>query len=953
MVLARLAFRVDRRLVLACLGLAAAILVPVAGVLATATLEPTLDPKQGSVAISDSPKGLDLDRLPRTAWALAGRDSDGRHVVAFVEGPTLVGPLQAYDGGSPGRHIRVLGENLTTVSLGRTVVGPGMTLVHPSVLGVAPVEAASFPGRAPEAGTPFFPARGADGFELVGIADLRDGTAALAAVSLPLVLLVASAFARLEARSLAGVVALVSALGKPERAGQVLIARVLLVTAIGAALTVAGLAAAIQVHFLPVGWDVLASRSLAIAVALPTGAAALAGSAVAWAATVRTRATLRSKPSLGDEGRLGFLPVRGRPLLTGWRLLGVFCLVGLVVALDVGLPIAASSVPAALAGEDDEWVVGAAAASLTSGRANEAPAAVMAQDPAVDAIVAEVFVPTVLRGHPVIARGADWDSLSQYHGLELAEGDAPRGGEIALGSRAAAALEAEVGDALVLPGVNGILARLEVSGIYRSAGLLGDEAVLSMGDARALAELPGGTVHVLRMKPDSKAAREALERSEPMVTFASLRVEPASAPAGTVATAFLDAANLGGAPGSRVANLRVGNESVATTIVRLAAYESRTVALPFVVPAGPYELKVNPEASGEGSAPKRELRGPAGAVVGEAATFTLLANGAPRAGATVALYGSLEDAALGVGPLASAVTDANGNVSLAPPRAGALAVASHDAVGSATLALYGIAAANATRSLLVVEAAFVEPGTPIPGQPAVASARVRNAGGVAGTERVEFTADGLRLGLQDVTLAPGEARTVAAEYVPRSRSLPEANGVRASGAASTQVAGAVVDAGDVRAGAALQQDVADRLLGNAGAVLGGLAVTTAAAALVVLVLATRRTMAARRGIVAVLATVWTPAQIRRRAATEGAVLGGLAGVVGVAGAKAFILLLGAVTTVRAFGHALPDPYTPLFMLQVAAATSFLGGLAMHGSIGRRVEAGANALLRASGGQAGE
>lgn len=953
MALVRLAVRVDRRLVLACLGLAAAILVPVAGVLATATLEPTLDPAQGSVAISDSPKGLDLDRLPRTAWALSGRDADGRHVVAFVEGPTLVGPLQADDGGPAGRHIRVLGENLTTVSLGRNVVGPGMTLIHPSVLGVAPVEAASFPARAPEPGTPFFPARGADGFEMVGIADLRDGTAALAAVSLPLVLLVASAFARLEARSLAGVVALVSALGRPERAGQVLIGRVLLVTAIGAVLTLAGLALTIQLGFLPVGWDVLASRSLAIAVALPTGAAALAGSAVAWAATVRTRATLRSRPALGDEGRIGFLPLRGRPIITGWRLLGVFCLVGLVVALDVGLPIAASSVPAALAGDDGEWVVGAAASSLTSGRASDAPAKVMGQDPAIDAIVAEVFVPTVMRGHPVVARGADWSALAQYHGLELVRGDPPRSGELALGSRAAAQLDADVGDHLVLPGVNGILARLEVSGIYRSAGLLGDEAVLSMGDARALAELPGGTVHVLRMKPDSKPAREALERSTPLVLFQSLHAEPASAPAGSVATAYLDAVNLGGAPGSRVANLRVGNQSVATTVVRLAAYEQRLVPIPFVVPEGPYELQVNPEASGQGSDPRRELQGPAGAVVGSSAAFTLLADGAPRTGATVSLYAGLDDAGQGVGALASAVTDAEGRATLQVPRAGELAVASHDALGSAIRPFYGIAAANATRSVLVVEAAFVEPGVPVPGEPAVASARVRNAGGVAGTERVEFEADGVRLGLRDVTLGPGEARTVAVDYVPRSRSLPEANGVRAAGATSTRVDGEVVDAGPVRAGAALQQDVADRLLGNAGAVLGGLAVTTAAAALVVLVLATRRTMASRRGIVAVLATVWTPERIRRRAATEGAVLGGLAGVVGVAGAKAFILLLGAVTTVRAFGHALPDPYTPLFMLQVAAATAFLGGLAMHNSIERRVGPGASRLLRASGGEGGE
>lgn len=952
--LVRLALRVDRRLALACLGLAAAIMVPVAGVLATATLAPTVDASQGSLVHSTTPNGLDLDRLPQPGWALAGTDIGARHVVAFVEGPSLVGARQAYDGGPAGRTLDILGTKLTTVSLGRNVVGPGMTLVHPSVLGVAPVEAAFFPNRAPEAGTVFLPARGADAFELVGIAELQEGTGALAAISIPLVLLVAASFARLEARSLANVVAVVAALGRPERAGQVLILRILLVCGAGAALCLAGLVVAMQSGLMPFGWSTLASRSLAIAVALPTAAAAVAGSAVAWVATTRTRATLRTKPALGDEGRLGFLPVRARPMLTGWRLLGVFCLVGLVVALDVGLPIAASGVPAALAGDEGEWVVGATSSSLTAGRAQEAPAKVLAMDPAVQRIVAETFIPTAVQGQPVLLRGGDWAGMSTYHDLTLLRGHAPGPGEIALGTRSGDRLDATLGDRLLVPGVNGILGHLRVSGLYATPSLLADEGVLHPEDARRLAELPAGTVHVLRMQPDSKAAREALERDTPLLVFDTLTVTPAEAPTGTVAVAALRATNLGGAPGTRVANLLVGNVSVATQVVQLAAYGQTVVELPFVVPRGAYQLKVNPEAFGQGEDAAWVLRGPESGVVGSNLTFQVLREGRPQAGIQIGLHADLATAAEGASILATGLSDAEGRVVLSVPRPGLMAVAARDETTLASFSVYGVAAANRTVSRFVVEAAFVEPGTPVVGQPAILSARVRNVGGVAGTERVEFEADGLRVGVQDVAIGPGQSRTVTVEYSPRSAAaVLEANGVRVTGAASARAAGATVTAGEVRAGAALQQDVADRLLGNAGAVLGGLAVTTAAAAFVVLVLATQRTMSQRRGIAAVLATVWTPEQIRRRAATEGAILGGIAGIVGVAGAKLFIGTLGTLTAVRAFGHALPDPYTPLFLGQVAAATAFLGGLAMYNAIGRRVEGGTNALLRASGGEIGK
>jgi hypothetical protein len=939
-VLAKLALRVDGRFALAALGLAAAILVPLAGVLATAGLQPRLGGKTGTVLLADTPDGLSPGSVQRASWVLSGRDDPGgAHLVAYTKGDPLVARTQAYDGGPPGRTLNLAGQNLTTISLAKGNAGPGLVLVHPAVLGPAPAEAAGFPS-----GGAGVPARGADAFESAGIAELKQYTAALTIVSVPLVVLVASAFARLEARSLANAVAVISALGRPERAGQVLTARALLLAAAGALLALLATVAGVWLHVLPGDTRVLAGRGIAVGLAVPAFAAAVAGSAVGWATVLRTRAALGERSALGSEGRLGWLPVGARPMVSGWRLAGILLVVGAVVALDVGLPLAAAGVPAALAGDNGEWVLGAESSSITAGRASVGLADVMGHDPAIDDIVAEVFVPTMAAGKPFVLRGGDWDSLARYHGLHLVAGDAPRPGEVVLGQRGAAQTGLGLGDAFVVPGEAGRLARLTVSGLFEGGGLVSDEGVMPLADAQRLANLPSDLAHAVRLRPQTREALAAVQRTGPDLEVLSLDVVPVTAPAGSLATVLCPVVNLSGVPGTRVLNLRVNGEAVATATVTLPGYGRRDVELPFIVPLGPYDVKVNPEGSGLGEVGGRTLEAPYGVVSGSTVEVRLLDAGSPVSGATVGLFPN-GTAALSQPPLDSAQTDSGGRADLRVDGTGLRLLAALDG-SAAAREVYAIGHADAGAPRIVVETAYTVPAAPQAGQTVAAAGRVRNVGGVAGTARIQVTADGQARGYKDVRLEPGQATTVSLDYLARRTGEAVAvGGVRATSPTAAVAPGTTVPPGPATAGETLQGDVANRLLGNARAVLGGLALTAASSAVAVLLLSTRRTLASRSGVVAVLATVWTPPEIRRRAAVEGAVLGALGGAAGVLLAKALFAALASWTTVRAFGHALGDPFSLVFMAQVGGTMAFLTALTLHNGVARRLGRGAGQALR--------
>lgn len=927
MALVRIAARVDARFLLAALGLAAAMVVPVAGSFATAGLQATVDRDTPWLALGQGEQGLTLPESPRPAWVLEERESgpDGLTLVAFTEGDPVVGPGEAYDGGPAGRTLHVGSRELVTVAK-EAPVGAGLVLVHPDVLGSGKVRAALYPTQVDLIGATVAPARGADAFEQRSIADLRDGSVLLVLASLPLVALVAAAFMHLEARRMATMSGVFGALGHPREALLVIAARsavLALAATVGCLAAVAvGLAAGVW----PQGQEV-PTLVLAAVLGLPALTAAVTGAVIGIAQGRRVLRNLRRSPTFGDEPRVPGVPLPLRPWIVGWRLVGVLAVVGLVVGMDVGLPLAAAEVPAALAGVPGEWVIGPRSSRITQDSVSAAPASVMAMDPAIDAIVAERFVLTLVQGDPTVLRGGEWDALADYHGLRLTRGSPPGPAGIVLGQALAERSGLRLGDAVWAFGEEDRVARFVVSGVFEGPRFLEDEGVVRGEAARVLADLPAGKAHALRMRPDTPEAVQALRRSGPRIEFTSLQVLPVDAPAGSIAMASLEAVNLGGGPGSRPVNLRVNELSVASVTVALDAYSRTSVTIPFRVPAGAFLIEVNPDASGTGTAAARSVSAPAAVVVGR--SFSVHIEGSPAAGVAVGLYSNLTDAAAGRSPLSTAVTGSDGVAVLTASQPGPRVVATADGVVHAA-PVHVVAAADAGRPRLVVETVFVDPSPPVVGQFAQVAVRVRNVGGVAGERDLNVTVDGVRVDFLRASLGAGEVATLSVPFVPqRAGERVAVDGVNAPGGGSRLESGSLVTLPDARSGGSLQADVADSLLGNARAVLSTLALTAGTAALVLLVLGARRTLAQRAGVAALLATMWSHEHVKRRAAIEAGILGGIGGLAGVLASKGVVAAIATFGDVHPFGHRLPDPFTPFVVLQVVSLLVFLCAVTLH------------------------
>ncbi|HUR60857.1 MAG TPA: hypothetical protein VM286_00640 [Candidatus Thermoplasmatota archaeon] len=932
--LLRLALRIDGRFLLAVVGLGAAMLVPVAGVLATGGLTPTISKDAGYLALPGPGGDLTLPTKPSPTWVLsAAKGEAAPQKVAFTKGPAVVQVTQAFDGGAAGRIIKVLGHDLITIHPAKAPVGPGFVLVHPSLLPADPAPlalAALYPSKVTVPGAQVQPARGADAFEAQGIADLRSGTLLLVLISTPLVALVAASFARLEAQRWSSLVGIGASLGHPGAGLAVVILRILYLVACATLCCLALALAASAAHLLP-GAGSLSLLRLGYALGIPAGVAFAIGSFAAWRLTRDATASLGRSATLGDEPGTRWIPLGLRPLVAGWRLLGMLVLVGLLMGLDVGLPLAAAGSSAALAGQDGEWVIGAREARITGGRVDARPAAVMRLDPAIEEIVAETYVPTLVGGKPVLLRGGAWEDLARYYGLALASGAPPANGTMAVGDALAQRLDLREGQSVLVAGEGGRVARLAVAGTYSGSSLLADEAVLTSADAAALSGLPAGTANVLRVRPQTPAALAAMHRGVAAIQLLDLRVDPATAPAGSIVLARLTAVNLSGTTGTRAMQVRVSGVAVAAATVALGPYESRELRIPLRVPAGDFDVSINPEAVGHGLDAEASLAVPDHALEDARVPVRLL--GAPP-GARLGLFATLDDALARTAALAVATTDKHGNATLPAVGRGARVVATlQDPLVTAPLFL--IAAADAARSRFVVEATYSVPAVPVPGEAALLFARIRNAGGEAGDYTAVFSVDGTAIDRATVHLAAGGQATVSARYLPvrgNARLTVGDSAVQDGGSHSTPAPPVQLPPG--QGGASLQARVANSLLGNSRAVLSGLALTAGTAALVLLRFGSRRVLGQRSGVVALLGTMWSAEHVQRRAAQEGAVLGALGGLAGLLLAKLVFLGLSLLSALHPFGHALPDPMTPLLMLQIVTLTGFLASTTLYATAGK-------------------
>lgn len=966
--LPRLALQPDARLAAAVLGLAAAFLLPLGTTMLVAGLEARVDPAQQWLAYREDGGSLDLSALGPPQVAMARRDVAGQVWVGFAAGPSPVAPGHALAESAPiGGTLDLDGRALTVDGApGRLpLVPPGAHVVHLTDLGAAPVVAALYAqapvpagGLLPH-GVTVVPARGADAFEQAATQDLRASAGVVVAASVPAVAVVAGVFAQHEMRERLKASAILASLGGWRQAKAVLAVRILLAVGGGAAV-------ALAVAYLLYRWggplfhpSPFPKASLAAAGLVPT-LAAFATAAVAlrgFAGKVEgalqgdERAPSAASATLGAAetlpARLRW-PLTARPILLGSTGAPVLLVCALLFAVDVGFPLAAGQVPAAMAGGPGEWVVGAKD-GLQAGRGVAAGSAgVLGHDPAIDAIVAETVAPTRLGGAPAVLRCGTWEALAAYHGLDIAAGVPPAGAGIAVGSRLAQRHGWRVGDGLWAQGADvAFVVQLTVTGIAAAPGLLADEAFCDAGLGQRLVGLGAGQASVVRFRPQTQDAQAAYGRTPARIEVVGLALDPPAPQAGTWATVTAAGVNLGAQPGARDLTLRVNGFGAANATLHLAGHTRGEVRMGFVVPPGPLQLEVNPALDAAGTPAPARLDVPALAFPGHDVQVVLRgADGSPLAGVEVGTFTDADAATRGL-PLATARTGDDGTATLPAP--------GHDAV---VAALGPPAALAPLRSGTRYDAADVHvlqawstPASPGPGEAATLHATLLNRGGLAGSGHFEVRRGEGIIQFIDATLASGELRTVAVPYVLAvpTTSLTVGNttvrlGTREAEPPPPQP-GAPAPAPPPgppgalapvpQAGEAVRTRLADRALGQARPALLALAGTSLTTTLAVVVLATKRSLASRTHVQGLLQALGQDAtQIRARAAWEAGIMAGAAMVVALPLAKLAFALLATPWGPTAYGHSLPDPIGWLFAAQAIAAFSALGALTAYNVAGR-------------------
>jgi len=939
-VLGRLVLRPDVGLVVAVLGTAAAILLPAAGTLVLHGLDVRVDdPLRLVYASGGGPVRWPVEG-PQPDLAVTVAERDGLVLAAYTVGPPGVEPGQARpmprapEAGPPVLHLEILPRATTVADL----VPADAFLVHASELPERPSTAALF-GGAVEAPAWVVPARGADAFEAGGAEDLRGSTVVLVTLSLPAVALVAGVFADHEARARRRTAATLAALGRPSLGRDLLVGRVLLMSLLALAVAAAMVLALSTLGGAAFRPPTTPWGALGLALGVPTVVAAASG-AVRAARTDGLR-LLRAPPDEQDPPgpRLAWLPTPARPLVLGVRLLPVLLVAAALFVADVGVPIGAASVPVALAGGDDEWIVGAGEGLVAGGRTATAPAESLRYHPDIGAIVAEVLLPTTLEGRTVVLRGGAWADLATYHGLHLVEGAPPGPRGIVLGAGLADRIGARVGDAVAVQAVDRPLVEtLRVDGLYDGPPILRQEGLVGLERGQALAGLAPDQATLLRVTPRTEAALAALSEPSARIEVVGMRLEPPEPVAGDVVRVALDIVNLGARAGARPLTVRVDGEAVAGMTATLPPHGHGQVAARFIAPEGAFRVDVNPTRVEEATAPPRRVEVPAIAFAGRPFTVGVTgADGAPLADVPVRLHAGLEEAADGADPIDAGVTGADGTVVLVPDRAGGLAVAA--GAGPPTYREVRVGRAeDAEAARIEVARVWLEPPRPRVGEPTRLSATVVNVGGAAGEASIGLFVDATRLGDETVRLDQGATRSLVVDFVVSAPVRQVRAGDLVLRVAET-TPGQAPSAPPARSGGSLQAEVADRVLGDAQRVLGGLASIALLTTLAVAFLATDRTLRGRAHVLGVLEAMGhDEAAIRRRAAWEGGTLGAVTAALAVLLGKAVFLGLGALGRPILFGHVLGDPVQPLFALQAIAAFAFVTALAAYLAAGRTLRA---------------
>ncbi len=904
MLLWRLWWRPDRQFVVAALGIAFALLLPVAGTLVLQGLEPTVT---GDDSIAYRIDGGPLPTgLPATL-AVRFETQSGHAVAAYVVGDPRVAIDEAAN--DPSGTLRARSTTMAT-----PLVPAGTALVHPSTLAGTAPHVALLSSPIPVPGAVVAPARGPDAFEEAGLRELQGQTILLVVASVPAVALVAVAFGDHEARRRARSAATLAAMGRPKLGRRLLALRFLwlmawatgFAAALGFMLWRFGGAAFHPADADPVG--------IAAAIAVPALLGGFIGLIWAVLRLGDGEARLRTPPAENDAPgrRLGWLPVMVRPIALGTRLLPLLIVAGLLFGINLGFPIAAASVPAAIAGGPGEWVIGSDGGITFGGKADARPAAVMALDPAIDAIVAERLLPTLVNGEPVLVRGGDLAALAAYHGARGVGADG-----LWLGERLADKLDVGAGDTVRVQATAPLVVGLRVAGVFTGGGVLADEALLDNDAAGRLTGHAPGQATVVRMRPDTDEARAALSRTTSLIEVLGIRVGEATS--GAPLDIQIDVANLGGGAGTRPLPVRVNGIVQATPVAELAPYGRATLHATIIAPGVPFNIEVNPTVGVQPGPSSATIQAPRIVFLPDLIPVTIDGEGAVvlRNGTTL-----LDEATL-VDGSATLNASAPGRYILSHGTASRNIIVSPDAYRDAPV--------------LAIDALWTTPYRPIDGERGTLHIAVTNIGGL-GSANINVTRDGAPFLTTGASLLAGQSKIIEVSFI-------HAKETQSFGANEETL---LLDAVPVRSSlppidaqrsSAVQAEVADRVLGDAQRALVGLATIALATILTVVYLGTERTLQGRAHVPRVLhALGMQPEQIRYRAAWEAALLASLAFLASSLVAKVVFRVLGAIGWPAPFAHAMPDPITLLFVAQAGAAFAGIAALAAYLAAGRIVSA---------------
>lgn len=570
----------------------------------------------------------------------------------------------------------------------------------------------------------------------------------------------------------------------------------------------------------------------------------------------------------------------------------------------------------------------------------------------------EVYVATSIDGRSVMARGVDFGAFLSLENGRLARGQMPDGpGEALAGVGFAEAFGLEPNDIIVLPGsLARTASRIVVTGFADVDGPAREELLIQLDDARALAALRPGEVHLIRVATDERPRVKALVESvAPTFTYSDVEFPVGRLLPGQPATLRANLTNWGRIDAIKVAQLRLDGISIAERAYRVGSFETVPVQLNFTIrQAGRYNLTLNPTAIvevGEGTVVFSQA--PALVVAGERFTVRVReAGGAPMAGALIEAEN------------VSVTTDAQGfaTLSLVAPGRTFLRATREVARGEVGVHELYVADARFARTSSGFVAQFLLPSLEVGNaRPVSLQVDLENRGGQRGPVSVPLLLGNSTVAYANATLEAGATRSVAVGLAPLALgnyTLRAANG-------TATVRFRVIEGEDPRIEALLRGydergtrtrfaaatgDTADeyveRTVGNIGAAVLILSLASAALASVAAIAMLQRHLMQEKRSLGVLKSVGASDRyVLELVGWETARQAALASALGVAVGVVVALLIDSTGLVRAFGHAV-HPYLDWTTLGLILLLSILTlALAARALAKQIIAAPPDALLR--------